>query len=458
MQNKKNATSTQISKSICNSSNDKISLSDFIMNYHTLTKSSNLTGIDLFDKSNCDNLNNNNPLYKVYEKIIENNSIITEKEQQKANWYKLISIIDSMDKTCIEYPFPKLPFGKSLEDSEFLKLFQETINYICYLKPIEEIEGIKEELKSIDVITKNIFSYPKILKDLKENGLLTYILAETEEEKEESLDILKINMCSFTPLIELGFKKQGINYDLNKNELKSILTSKILLYFFQNNLVNFIPEFSKKINKDYDLIPYINSHLDNYNFYFCDLPINIHAVTIHTGNIYLQSKYITEYFQNINKKESKAKEDESIVIREKIVLNIIHEMNHILLRLIDENKNKNFFLKSQNADSKREILFFTDKFNEKHKYPFSGNESGNNFDYNFYKGYYFHYLFKNEANFFLDIKNLKDEKEFDSNFDKMILETKMNQPKKNSVCKFNKKYEFSKCFKSKIFGMIIEEK
>ena len=187
------------------------------------------------------------------------------------------------------------------------------------------------------------------------------------------------------------------------------------------------------------------------------MPSNIHAVTIHTGNIYIQSKYITEYFENINKTESKRKEEESIVIREKIVLNIIHEMNHILLRLIDENKNKNFFLKSLNSDSKREILLFKDKFNVKSKYPFSGNESGNNFDYNFYKGYYFNYLFKNEANFFLDIKNIKDEKEFNSNFDKMILETKKNRPKKNSICKFNKKYEFSKCFKSKIFGMIIEE-
>ena len=115
-------------------------------------------------------------------------------------------------------------------------------------------------------------------------------------------------------------------------------------------------------------------------------------------------------------------------------------------------------MKSQNADSKKEILFFKDKFNEENKYQFPGNESGNNFDYSFYKGYYFQHLFKNEANFFLDIKNLKDEKEFDSNFDKMISETKMNKPKKESICKFNKKYEFSRCFKSKIFGIVVEKK
>ena len=262
------------------------------------------------------------------------------------------------------------------------------------------------------------------MKDLKENGLLTYILAETEDEKEDSLDILKIDNCSFSPLIELAFRKKGVNYNLNKKELKEILSSNVLLFFFQNNLVNFIPEFRKKIKKDDELIPYINLYLDNYNIYFCDFPSNIHAVTIHTGNIYIQSKYIAEYFQNQKKKESKTKEEESIIIREKIVLNIIHEMNHCLLRLIDENKNKIFFLKSQNADSKKEILFFKDKFNEENKYQFPGNESGNNFDYSFYKGYYFQHLFKNEANFFLDIKNLKDEKEFDSNFDKMISEKK----------------------------------
>ena len=197
-------------------------------------------------------------------------------------------------------------------------------------------------------------------------------------------------------------------------------------------------------------------YLDNYNIFFCGMPNNIHSITIHTGNIYLQSKYIKEYYENKN--NNKIKGDISIIIREKIVLNIFHEMNHCLLRLIDETKQKNFFLKSNNSNSKKEILVFKDKFNEKNIYSFPGNEIGNNFDFIFYKGYYFQNLFQNEANFFLDIKNLKDEKDYDFKFNQMIQETKKNKPQKSSINKFNTKFDFSRCFKSKILGVYIESK
>ena len=63
-------------------------------------------------------------------------------------------------------------------------------------------------------------------------------------------------------------------------------------------------------------------------------------MTIHTGDIFIQSKYIIEYYEN---QMFYKKEDDYIIIREKIILNIIHEMNHVLFRLIDEDKNKNFF-------------------------------------------------------------------------------------------------------------------
>ena len=135
-----------------------------------------------------------------------------------------------------------------------------------------------------------------MLKDLKENGLLTYILAETNDEREESLDILKFDNCSLTPLIELQFNKNNINYDLNKKELKETLTSNILLNFFKNNLSNFIPEIQKKIKKDDDLKQYIELYLDNYNIYFCGMPNNINAITIHTGNIYLASRRGERWF------------------------------------------------------------------------------------------------------------------------------------------------------------------
>ena len=218
------------------------------------------------------------------------------------------------------------------------------------------------------------------------------------------------------------------------------------MHSFKNNLDKFIPELNKKIKKDDDLKKYINSYIDKYNIYFCHLPENIYAATIHTGNIYIQSKYIIEYYENL--KFNIINSDEFIIIREKIVLNIFHEMNHGLLRLIDDDKKNNFFLKSKNSDSKNQKLKFKDKIDEDITYPLSGNESGNNFDFAFFNLYSFDNLFNHEANFFLDIKNINDEKEYDLEFEKIIAETKSQKPSEDSINKFKKRFIFSRCLKS----------
>ena len=119
-------------------------------------------------------------------------------------------------------------------------------------------------------------------------------------------------------------------------------------------------------------------------------------------------------------------------------------------------KRKIFFLKSKNADSKKKNLLFKDKFDESIKFPLTGNESRNNFDHNFYRGYSFENLFNHEANFFADIKNIKDEKEYDLEFQKMISKTKNKMPNETSINKFNKKFVFPTCFKSKFLGVIIK--
>jgi len=403
---------------------------------------------ELLDDYNMKLVKSNSQDYSMIKKIIKNNINFTPKDQQEIYWNKFIEIVDSMTKTNDVCKYPELPFGQSLDDSQFLELFQWVVNYICFSHSIEEINNIKEQLKDF-INNNNIFGFPNVIKNLKEDGLLSFLMAETEEERDESLELMKISNCTLTPFINLTFNRNNINYDLNKKELENILTSNILLKFYSDNLRNFIPKYNEIIKDNNDLKKYIISSITNYNIYFCELSSNLMAVTIYTGDVYLRTQYLQEYFEN--KMKDVINEDNSIIIREKIVLNLKHEMNHSLIREIDVEKKNNFFLKSQNANSKTQLLVFKDKFNKNKNYKYLINESGNCFDYAFYKGYYFNHLFKNEANFFLEVKNMNDENEYNNNFDEMISNTPKYRNKLNSINKFKKGYkEFPRCFKSKM--------
>lgn len=333
-----------------------------------------------------------------FRKIYKQNMSFTKKEKQEFYWAELKSIFNSIDKTYQKYPYPKLPFGKSLDDLNFLNLVGQTINYAGYSQTNELLSYMKRTLKNIEKYTKNIFIYPNILKDLKKDSILSFIMGETKKEKEANLDLLKIEICTISPLIKFQIKRGNINYDLDKQELKDILGSKVLLSFYQDNLRNFIDNFDEKIKNENHLKEKIESYIDNYNIYFCDLPSYTMAVTIFTGDIYLRSVYLKEYYENITK--DVINENNSIIIREKIVLNIKHEMNHVLLRLIDNEKGENFFLKSSNSKSKDNLLIFKDKFIKNKVHKLSKDESGNCFDYEFFMGYQFDNLFIKEANFF----------------------------------------------------------
>ena len=96
--------------------------------------------------------------------------------------------------------------------------------------------------------------------------------------------------------------------------------------------------FFDKIPSESKIRKYICNHLENHYIYFCDLPQNILAFTIHSGNIYLKGNYLYEYYNE--------KEENLLLIREKIILNIGHEIMHVLMRKIDKNMKNNFLIKS----------------------------------------------------------------------------------------------------------------
>ena len=236
--------------------------------------------IEYFDEWNMEYLKRNRIDNQYIIDIIHKNANLTPDQYQNEYWDILLNIINSMKKTKKKVACPLLPFGKSLEDKEFLDLFKRTVEYACYSQSKSDLEEIKETLKEIGTYTSNIFIYPRPLKDLKENGLLTFIMSQNYNEKDESLSLLRVNNCSITPLIKLKFEKNNTSYDLDKDELREILTSKVLLKFYMDNLREFTTKFDEKIKDEESLKQYIISYLNNYNIYFANLPTNIFGLTI----------------------------------------------------------------------------------------------------------------------------------------------------------------------------------
>ena len=414
-------------------------------------KISKKKAIELFEEYNEKYLTKNPKEESKYKSIIEENNSYTPEDKQEIYWKELKIILGTIQQTPIEYSAPILPFGKSMNDLDFPDLVKQAINYACHSQNKENLNYMNDVFNNIEEYTQNIFIFPNVLKDVKKDGLLSFIVGETFKEKKEGLCLLKASYSTITPLLKLKFENNGINYDLDKEEIYKILTSKVVLKFYRDNLKDFIPNFQQKVKDDESLKAYMKLYLNNYNIYFCDLPSNLMAVTIYNGNIYLKSIYLQEYFTNINK--DIINQDDSIIIREKIVLNLKHEFNHGLIRIIDKEKNSNFFLKSKKSNKTNDYIVFREKLNENifHNYPV--DESGNCFDFKLYRGYYFNNLYKNEAHFFLEIQSLKDENDYIKKFDEMMNNKGNDFYTLNSINKFKIiDDEHPHCFKIALLG------
>ena len=278
---------------------------------------------------------------KEYDKIKEKLNIsysITAKELQKKYSKEIIDAIKLINKTNIPAELPKLPFGKQLSDMEFLELLNKCISYACYHSNKEKLENIKRRLLSKTKILENIFNRKQILKDLLENCLLTILTTDNEADQDDNFNILsKARNSTITPFIKLSFNYNNKSNILDKRELIDIFCSNVYIQYYYKSLDEFIPDFKNIIKNEDCLKTYINNYFQKYDIYFCQLSYYILSITIHTGNVYLKSDYLEEYYNEED-------EDSQVVIREKIILNLGHELMHALMREINPEMGDNFFI------------------------------------------------------------------------------------------------------------------
>ena len=112
----------------------------------------------------------------------------------------------------------------------------------------------------------------------------------------------------------------------------------------------------------------------------------------------------------------------------------LHELNHGLIRDIDEEKKGNFFnnSKKNKANGKTELKF--KGLNKGDLFFLPLNESGNYFDFLLYGGYYLDTINIKFASFLLNMKNITKKKTYIDKLKRII--TKIQPDSNTSICKF----------------------
>ena len=406
-----------------------------------------------FDNMNYKYLNNDSEIIKELGKdnlynIFKNNAKATQSHLQKQYGEKIFELLTKIEKTNDHQNIPILPYGKSLRDQEFINLVKESILFLGN-KNKDYIKYLNNNFRKYEKQIKSMFKLPQINKDIVENAILTILNNECKNENdkienENNFKLIFKSQSSITPLIELNFKKDNKIININKKELKEILCSPILLEIYDKTLTHFIPDFKEKVKDNKDLIGYIINYINKYNIYFASLPKSLSGIIIHTGNIYIQKDFIKQYFEEME-------EENFLIIREKIILTIKHELSNALIREIDSNKKDNFLIRSNCKDENvKDSIEFKNPINEL-IYELPKNESGNLFDYYFYNQYYIGNLFYEEAEFFSNIKKYKKIDEYRDAFDMIIQKIKKRKRViPSSVNTFNERIPdeipFNLCF------------
>ena len=360
--------------------------------------------------------------------ISEKNSTITPENEAKklgeALFTKLISLKHEKKKGISEYP--NLVFGARLTDNEFVDLVDKSIKYCNNTKEEAQLLVIKDNFQKKKDSIKSLFLKPRILKDIFENAILTILISDYDINViNTNFSLLLINDSSYDPLANIPFSHNDKAIDLNKDSIIQSACSNIPLLIFEENLKNFIHNYNLTRNS---LKKEIKNYIKLHNFYFATMADDIQAFIIHTGDIFINIKYLREYFTKENKQYS-------MIIREKIILIIFHELNHGLLRQIDATNQSNFFKRSKSKIRNKYLIFKA--ISKPDTYHIPCDESGNFFDYLFYNQYYLDKIDQNIANFYFNIDKIKSKKEYTNQLADLLKNIDQSD---NNVFKFKKNF------------------
>ena len=166
---------------------------------------------------------------------------------------------------------------------------------------------------------------------------------------------------------------------------------------YKNNLTKFVKGFKLKAR---ELRTKIRAYVHSHAIYFTTLKDDMNGATDIKRDIYINTKFLKEYFGETN-------QDNKLIIREKIVLAYLQELNHALLKYLDEKKYSNFltFYKVEKEGipkGNNQLKFKT--LNENESYTLPLKKSINNFNHILFGGYDFERITIEIAKFLLNLR------------------------------------------------------
>ena len=149
-------------------------------------------------------------------------------------------------------------------------------------------------------------------------------------EQENNFSLFEIKEVSI-PLINLPFRYNNKVNNLNKDNLLATSLSYIPCLAYKNTLSKFVKDFKMKTN---EFNQKVRDYMHSHHIYSTPLKEDMHGITNHTGDIFINSKYLKEYFEH-------GDENSKLIVREKIVWAFLQELNNGLIRYLDPKKYSN---------------------------------------------------------------------------------------------------------------------
>lgn len=272
------------------------------------------------------------PIKRVLSKKWKN-----KKQNSNTVGSRLINILDKIDETKPQTSTKALikknfsfPFGNDIDESQLKKFLEKIVNFINENYPTNVKSALKDYFnnRKIRENIRMITDEGGIVSALKKDMIISLLLEKNKNILTSLSSPILCNTISEIPLNEIMIEEKKDKIILNKDFLKRAVETKIIRNIYDKVCKKYVKNYDN-YNYDIDIIQTLTNHIDDMNIYFGQLPEDICGLTLYSGDVIINAKYLNWIYS----------EDKDINSRKKqavcsIFLTLLHEFSHILVRLV----------------------------------------------------------------------------------------------------------------------------
>ena len=298
-----------------------------------------------------------NSLHETHEEILElyedeqikkdpRNKAFSKKwknKKQNSNTVgsRLISILDKIDETQPKTSRATLnkknfsfPFGADIDEKQLKEFLKKIVAFINenYTRNVKH--ALKDYFKSgkIEENIRMITGDKGIVSTLKKDMIISLLLEKNKNELTSLSSPILCKKISEIPLNEIMIKENRDKIILNKDFLIKAVKTNIIKEIYDKVCEKYVNNYR---NYNIDIIQTLIDHINKMKICFGELPEDICGLTLYSGDVIINAKYLNWIYSN----------DKDINSRKKqalcsIYLTLLHEFCHILVRLVKSTINK----------------------------------------------------------------------------------------------------------------------